>query len=165
LDLDDLVNEISSDLEGSIVIGDVSRKEQALTPHFEGSLEGTNSDKHLDVDSDTLDIDAVVSSTEGLDMSEPQDAAKAADQRPSSPQYPIIPHSVPKDANATPEPSSTSGMRFDELYRLKGVLGTGAFSTVRAGFHRSNTDTTLSNHQPQKTVGRETAACWTKLRF
>jgi calcium/calmodulin-dependent protein kinase I len=38
----------------------------------------------------------------------------------------------------TPEPSSESGMRFDELYRLKGVLGTGAFSTVREGFHRSN---------------------------
>jgi serine/threonine protein kinase len=38
-----------------------------------------------------------------------------------------------------PEPSAASGMRFDELYRLKGVLGTGAFSTVREGFHRSNT--------------------------
>jgi calcium/calmodulin-dependent protein kinase I len=143
LDLDDLVNEVSSsDLEGSLVLGDVSRKEQALNPHFEGSLEGTTTpDKEpLDVDSDTLDIDAVVSSTEGLDMTEaPQDVA-AATQRPSSPQYPIIPHSVPKDANTTPEPSSTSGMRFDELYRLKGVLGTGAFSTVRAGFHRSNTD-------------------------
>lgn len=29
-------------------------------------------------------------------------------------------------------------MRFDELYRLKRVLGTGAFSTVREGFHKSN---------------------------
>mmetsp|Transcript_65454 Transcript_65454/g.98718 ORF Transcript_65454/g.98718 Transcript_65454/m.98718 type:complete len:337 (+) Transcript_65454:284-1294(+) len=38
----------------------------------------------------------------------------------------------------TPEPSSKSGQRFDELYRLKGVLGTGAFSTVREGYHRSN---------------------------
>jgi calcium/calmodulin-dependent protein kinase I len=38
----------------------------------------------------------------------------------------------------TPQPSSESGMRFDELYRLKGVLGSGAFSTVREGFHRSN---------------------------
>lgn len=38
----------------------------------------------------------------------------------------------------SPEPNSSSGMRFDELYRLKGVLGTGAFSTVREGFHRSN---------------------------
>ena len=37
-----------------------------------------------------------------------------------------------------PEPSSKSGKRFDELYRLKGVLGTGAFSTVREGFHRSD---------------------------
>jgi calcium/calmodulin-dependent protein kinase I len=140
LDLCDLENELSpNDLDGSIVIGDVSRKEQALTPHFDGSLEGP---EPLDVDSDTLDIDAVVSSTEGLDMSEPQDAAAAAKEaaRPSSPQYPIIPHSVPKDADTTPEPSSLSGMRFDELYRLKGVLGTGAFSTVRAGFHRSNTD-------------------------
>lgn len=42
--------------------------------------------------------------------------------------------------HATPEPSSESGMRFDELYRLKGVLGTGAFSTVREGTHRSNAD-------------------------
>jgi len=38
----------------------------------------------------------------------------------------------------TPSPSSKSGKRFDELYRLKGVLGTGAFSTVREGYHRSN---------------------------
>ena len=38
----------------------------------------------------------------------------------------------------TPQPSSGSGMRFDELYRLKGVLGTGAFSTVREGYHRAN---------------------------
>ncbi|GKY97773.1 hypothetical protein MPSEU_000735500 [Mayamaea pseudoterrestris] len=38
----------------------------------------------------------------------------------------------------TPQPSASSGMRFDELYRLKGVLGTGAFSTVREGYHRSN---------------------------
>ena len=38
----------------------------------------------------------------------------------------------------TPQPSSSSGMRFDELYRLKGVLGTGAFSTVREGHHRAN---------------------------
>ena len=41
----------------------------------------------------------------------------------------------PKEA---PEPSSTSGKRFDELYRLKGVLGTGAFSTVREGYHKSD---------------------------
>jgi calcium/calmodulin-dependent protein kinase I len=40
--------------------------------------------------------------------------------------------------NETPEPSSKSGMRFNELYRLKGVLGTGAFSTVREGAHRTN---------------------------
>jgi calcium/calmodulin-dependent protein kinase I len=39
-----------------------------------------------------------------------------------------------------PKPDSESGMRFDELYRLKGVLGTGAFSTVREGFHRVNSD-------------------------
>jgi calcium/calmodulin-dependent protein kinase I len=45
-----------------------------------------------------------------------------------------------QEAVGTPEPSSESGMRFDELYRLKGVLGTGAFSTVREGFHRSNTN-------------------------
>lgn len=43
-----------------------------------------------------------------------------------------------KSIDVTPEPSSASGMRFDEIYRLKGVLGTGAFSTVREGFHRNN---------------------------
>eukprot|EP00529_Nitzschia_sp_RCC80_P001609 CAMPEP_0113509476 /NCGR_PEP_ID=MMETSP0014_2-20120614/37601_1 /TAXON_ID=2857 /ORGANISM="Nitzschia sp." /LENGTH=372 /DNA_ID=CAMNT_0000405319 /DNA_START=605 /DNA_END=1723 /DNA_ORIENTATION=+ /assembly_acc=CAM_ASM_000159 len=37
-----------------------------------------------------------------------------------------------------PSAGSKSGKRFDELYRLKGVLGTGAFSTVREGYHRSN---------------------------
>lgn len=36
-----------------------------------------------------------------------------------------------------PLPGSESGMRFDELYRLKGVLGTGAFSTVREGHHKA----------------------------
>lgn len=44
----------------------------------------------------------------------------------------------------TPQPCSQSGMRFDELYRLKGVLGTGAFSTVREGFHRSNDATSYA---------------------
>eukprot|EP00565_Helicotheca_tamesis_P004997 CAMPEP_0185724094 /NCGR_PEP_ID=MMETSP1171-20130828/682_1 /TAXON_ID=374046 /ORGANISM="Helicotheca tamensis, Strain CCMP826" /LENGTH=335 /DNA_ID=CAMNT_0028391875 /DNA_START=129 /DNA_END=1136 /DNA_ORIENTATION=- len=43
-----------------------------------------------------------------------------------------------KSITDTPQPDSTSGMRFDELYRLKGVLGTGAFSTVREGKHRRN---------------------------
>jgi calcium/calmodulin-dependent protein kinase I len=53
---------------------------------------------------------------------------------PSS-QQSTIPYEYP---TTTPEPDSTSGMRFDELYRLKGVLGTGAFSTVREGYHRNN---------------------------
>eukprot|EP00531_Pseudo-nitzschia_arenysensis_P015791 CAMPEP_0116133944 /NCGR_PEP_ID=MMETSP0329-20121206/10384_1 /TAXON_ID=697910 /ORGANISM="Pseudo-nitzschia arenysensis, Strain B593" /LENGTH=343 /DNA_ID=CAMNT_0003628625 /DNA_START=500 /DNA_END=1531 /DNA_ORIENTATION=- len=44
----------------------------------------------------------------------------------------------------TPVPSSKSGKRFEELYRLKGVLGTGAFSTVRMGYHRSNRDITYA---------------------
>lgn len=35
-----------------------------------------------------------------------------------------------------PQPDSGSGLRFDELYRLRDVLGTGAFSTVREGYHR-----------------------------
>jgi len=44
-----------------------------------------------------------------------------------------------------PQPSSSSGMRFEQLYRLKGVLGTGAFSTVREGRHRSSsTDITYA---------------------
>lgn len=44
----------------------------------------------------------------------------------------------------TPQPSSSSGKRFEELYRLKGVLGTGAFSTVREGCHRSSTNVTYA---------------------
>jgi len=39
---------------------------------------------------------------------------------------------------------SKSGKRFEELYRLKGVLGTGAFSTVRVGYHRSNKEKTYA---------------------
>mmetsp|Transcript_29865 Transcript_29865/g.63948 ORF Transcript_29865/g.63948 Transcript_29865/m.63948 type:complete len:344 (+) Transcript_29865:382-1413(+) len=44
----------------------------------------------------------------------------------------------------TPVPSSKSGKHFEELYRLKGVLGSGAFSTVRMGYHRSNRDKTYA---------------------
>lgn len=42
------------------------------------------------------------------------------------------------DVHATPQPSAASGMKFEELYKLKGVLGTGAFSTVREGSHRTD---------------------------
>lgn len=35
-------------------------------------------------------------------------------------------------------------MRFDELYRLKDVLGTGAFSTVREGQHKRQTERTFA---------------------
>lgn len=50
-----------------------------------------------------------------------------------------------QDLDNTPQPSSSSGMRFEELYRLKGVLGTGAYSTVREGYHtRSNNDMTYA---------------------
>lgn len=37
-----------------------------------------------------------------------------------------------------PQPDSTSGLPFEKCYRLYGVLGSGAFSTVREGKHRSN---------------------------
>ncbi|GAX20809.1 calcium/calmodulin-dependent protein kinase I [Fistulifera solaris] len=69
----------------------------------------------------------------GRDEFEPAVPLKAAEKSKPVQQYNHATHS-------TPEPSSESGMRFDELYRLKGVLGTGAFSTVREGFHRSNAD-------------------------
>jgi len=36
----------------------------------------------------------------------------------------------------TPQPDSRSGMAFNELYKLSKVLGTGAFSTVKTGFHK-----------------------------
>eukprot|EP00568_Trieres_chinensis_P011971 CAMPEP_0183296170 /NCGR_PEP_ID=MMETSP0160_2-20130417/3845_1 /TAXON_ID=2839 ORGANISM="Odontella Sinensis, Strain Grunow 1884" /NCGR_SAMPLE_ID=MMETSP0160_2 /ASSEMBLY_ACC=CAM_ASM_000250 /LENGTH=341 /DNA_ID=CAMNT_0025457761 /DNA_START=70 /DNA_END=1095 /DNA_ORIENTATION=+ len=38
--------------------------------------------------------------------------------------------------DSAPQPDSGSGLRFEELYRLRDVLGTGAFSTVREGYHR-----------------------------
>jgi len=43
-----------------------------------------------------------------------------------------------------PEPSSTSGKFFKECYQLKGVLGTGAFSTVHEGSHEASTKTTYA---------------------
>merc|ERR1719199_2049693 len=43
-------------------------------------------------------------------------------------------------ASDIPQPDSSSGKGFDELYRLKEVLGTGAFSTVREGYHRGHRD-------------------------
>lgn len=72
----------------------------------------------------------------GRDEFEPAVPHKAAAAEKSKPVQQYSNHVL----HATPEPSSESGMRFDELYRLKGVLGTGAFSTVREGLHRSNAD-------------------------
>lgn len=39
------------------------------------------------------------------------------------------------DVSDTPQPSSMSGKPFEQLYKLGEVLGSGAFSTVRAGKH------------------------------
>lgn len=68
-----------------------------------------------------------------------QEMPETTDPQPPPPPAPTTTtnHLIPM---CTPEPSSASGMRFDELYRLKIVLGTGAFSTVREGFHRSNAE-------------------------
>jgi len=131
---------VGDDLEGSLVIGEaaVPKKDdhQGSLPYLTDNLVDSQA---LDVGSDYIDPEAVISGTEGLDFSDPDTMA------PDSPAQadktrPFIPYSVPINADATPVPSSESGMRFDELYRLKGVLGTGAFSTVRTGFHRSNGD-------------------------
>lgn len=40
-----------------------------------------------------------------------------------------------------PQPDSTSGKTFKELYKLEDVLGTGAFSTVRKGRHKKHSGT------------------------
>lgn len=40
-----------------------------------------------------------------------------------------------------PQPDSSSGKSFKELYKLGDVLGTGAFSTVRKGQHKKNMQT------------------------
>ena len=85
------------------------------------SLDGTIDDT---IDS-TNDLDSTILST--ASDPEPEEFAKAMS-------------SYHLELGQTPMPNSESGMRFDELYRLKGVLGTGAFSTVREGYHRSNAD-------------------------
>lgn len=49
-----------------------------------------------------------------------------------------------KDTFDRPQPDSSAGLSFSEIYRLKGVLGTGAFSTVREGKHRADRKTTFA---------------------
>jgi len=49
-----------------------------------------------------------------------------------------------KIAVRAPQPDSSSGMLFEELYRLRGVLGSGAFSTVRDGYHKSDPRTSYA---------------------
>lgn len=97
------------------------------------SLDGTADDT---IDSDALDIDSVVLSST---VSESSFAAKNLPPTVSEEVLAKI-MSAKQTSGQTPQPSADSGMRFDELYRLKGVLGTGAFSTVREGYHRSNVD-------------------------
>lgn len=41
-----------------------------------------------------------------------------------------------RSSTDAPQPDSSSGFPFDQLYKLREVLGTGAFSTVREGEHR-----------------------------
>lgn len=41
-------------------------------------------------------------------------------------------------SSRAPQPDSSSGIRFEELYRLKSVLGQGAFSTVREAKHKND---------------------------
>lgn len=43
-----------------------------------------------------------------------------------------------KAFSRSPQPDSSSGQKFENLYKLKGVLGTGAFSTVKEGKHKSD---------------------------
>eukprot|EP00566_Odontella_aurita_P010351 CAMPEP_0113540584 /NCGR_PEP_ID=MMETSP0015_2-20120614/8561_1 /TAXON_ID=2838 /ORGANISM="Odontella" /LENGTH=428 /DNA_ID=CAMNT_0000440403 /DNA_START=55 /DNA_END=1341 /DNA_ORIENTATION=- /assembly_acc=CAM_ASM_000160 len=78
----------------------------------------------------------------------PPENGKAASSRTSHQSVPTPPSirrpaheeeagdTMPPPAPIIPQPDSSSGLRFDELYRLRDVLGTGAFSTVREGYHR-----------------------------
>lgn len=97
--------------------------EEILPESLDGTIDGTIDDT---IDS-ANDIDSTVLST--VSDPESQDEFTKAMAAES-----------PMDLAKTPFPNSESGMRFDELYRLKGVLGTGAFSTVREGYHRSNAE-------------------------
>jgi calcium/calmodulin-dependent protein kinase I len=103
---------------------------------LEGSLEGNflESAELVDFNSSALNTTAI------NDMSQEFLAAPELSPLEGSPipEKPSSSETYTHSPDMHPEPNSRSGMRFDELYRLKGVLGTGAFSTVREGFHRNN---------------------------
>ena len=86
---------------------------------------------------DATAISAITNMTIGSGSGDPQNdtATTSTTATPHHGATTVSQYEYPSEA---PEPNSSSGMRFDELYRLKGVLGTGAFSTVREGFHKSS---------------------------
>lgn len=72
-------------------------------------------------------------------------------QKKSKPKAQAKPHTIsqtkshakaqakkPDSSSRAPQPDSSSGILFDELYRLKSVLGQGAFSTVREAKHKND---------------------------
>jgi len=46
--------------------------------------------------------------------------------------------------NKAPQPDSTSGVKFNRVYTMRNVLGTGAFSTVREAVHKNRPDQTFA---------------------
>lgn len=118
----------ASNRDGDDELALVSPEEILPEEILPASLDGTADDT---IDSDALDIDSVILSSTVSESSFPPYSDEILAKVST-----LKPHKM----GETPEPSSTSGMRFDELYRLKGVLGTGAFSTVREGYHRGNID-------------------------
>jgi hypothetical protein len=97
--------------------------DHSIRSHSSSNL-GDYGELTLTEDFDQAAISAITGFT-GADMSKNTAAATTT----------IVAFEYPDES---PQPDSASGKRFDELYRLKGVLGTGAFSTVREGFHRSS---------------------------
>jgi len=70
------------------------------------------------------------------------EAKQASRQMKQRPVEKIAPKPKPPQEHShssrSPQPDSSSGIKFDELYRLKQVLGQGAFSTVREAKHKND---------------------------
>lgn len=123
-DEDETVGELSLQEDDFLAATTASPKSNsgvASLDDFHGTLDLL---QHTDFSDDQATVSVITSMTTTTTAS----AKETRAVKESEYEYPTDP----------PEPNSTSGMRFDELYRLKGVLGTGAFSTVREGFHRNN---------------------------
>jgi len=111
---------------GVVSAGSRNENDGVLPDSVDGTIDDTIDSDAIEIDSDNLSTSEVSYTDKNLQWEEDENTEFVMSAKQTS--------------GETPQPDSFSGMRFDELYRLKGVLGTGAFSTVREGYHRSNID-------------------------